>query len=203
MDERAAMSGKSVQTGSSTDRRSARTRRMLHQALMQLIVSKDYESITVQDLIDEADIGRSTFYAHYAGKDDLLRQGFEHLRAELGSAEKPGGVSEPLAFSAAMFVHAERYKDIYRALVGSRGNGIVLAEIRKVLLDRVLKDLGNFAAPDVPKELMARFLVDSFQSVLTWWLERRPKLSAGEIDTIFRNMLGPTLRSVSGSAAHR
>ena len=197
------MSGKSAQIGSSTDRRSARTRRLLHQALMQLIVSKDYESITVQDLIDEADIGRSTFYAHYAGKDDLLRQGFEHLRAELGSAASPGGVSEPLAFSAAMFAHAERYKHIYRALVGSRGNGIVLAEIRKVLLDRVGKDLGNCAAPDVPKELMARFLVDSFQSVLTWWLERRPKLSAGEIDTIFRNMLGPTLRSVLASARHR
>lgn len=194
------MSGKDRESGR-IDRRAARTRRMLHSALMQLIARKDYESITVQDLLDEADVGRSTFYAHYAGKDDLLRQGFEHLRAELTSAE--GLPGEPLAFSSAMFAHAERYKLIYRSLVGSRGNAIVLAEIRKILLDRVGKDLGNFNQADVPKELMARFLVDSFQSVLTWWLERRPKLSAAEIDAIFREMLAPSLRFGAGPAAGR
>jgi AcrR family transcriptional regulator len=49
------------------DRRAARTRRALHGALMSLILRKGYEAITVQDIIDEADVGRSTFYAHYTG----------------------------------------------------------------------------------------------------------------------------------------
>jgi AcrR family transcriptional regulator len=55
------------------DRRAARTRRALHGALMSLILRKGHEAITVQDIVDEADVGRSTFYAHYAGKS----QGFE------------------------------------------------------------------------------------------------------------------------------
>jgi AcrR family transcriptional regulator len=55
------------------DRRAARTRRSLHQALISLILRKGYDAITVQEIIDEADIGRATFYAHYRGKEDLLR----------------------------------------------------------------------------------------------------------------------------------
>ena len=65
------------------DRRVARTRRTLHEALIRLIKRKGYDALTVQEIIDEADIGRATFYAHYRGKDDLLRGGFERLRSEL------------------------------------------------------------------------------------------------------------------------
>jgi AcrR family transcriptional regulator len=68
------------------DRRAARTRRALHGALISLILRKGYDAITVQEIIDEADVGRATFYAHYRGKEDLLRGGFEELRAELRAA---------------------------------------------------------------------------------------------------------------------
>jgi len=56
---------------------------MLHEALIRLIVHKGYDALTVQEIIDEADIRRATFYAHYGGKGDLLRGGFERLRGEL------------------------------------------------------------------------------------------------------------------------
>lgn len=175
------------------DRRAVRTRRLLHQALMQLIVRKNYESITVQDLLDEADVGRSTFYSHYAGKDELLRRGFEQLRAELG-AESAAPELEPLGFSMAMFIHAERYKEIYRALVGGRGNTIVLGEIRRVLLELAEPQLEHSCADGVPRDLVARYVVDAFQSVLTWWLERRPELAAAEIDRMFRRLVLPSLQ---------
>ncbi|MFL6733421.1 MAG: TetR/AcrR family transcriptional regulator [Sphingomicrobium sp.] len=161
---------------------------------MQLIVRKDYESITVQDLLDKADIGRSTFYAHYAGKDDLLRKGFEQLRTELTAACNDSGPA-PLAFSSAMFAHAERYKDIYRALVGGRGNSIILGEIRRVLLESVEPQLKRTGKNDAPTELLARYVVDAFQSVLTWWLERRPDLSSEQIDRMFRQLVVPSLKS--------
>jgi AcrR family transcriptional regulator len=194
------MSGKTETNALPIDRRSARTRRLLHQALMQLIIRKDYESITVQDLLDEADIGRSTFYAHYAGKDDLLRKGFEHLRTELTAACDGVGPA-PLAFSSAMFAHAERYKEIYGALVGSRGNSIVLAEIRRVLLEFIEPQLKGAAAGDVPSELVARYIADGFQSMLTWWLERRPELTSREVDRMFGQLVLPSLKSQLTSSA--
>lgn len=54
------------------DRRVRRTRRALHQALIGLMLERGYARITVQDILDRADVGRSTFYAHFRNKDDLL-----------------------------------------------------------------------------------------------------------------------------------
>jgi AcrR family transcriptional regulator len=65
------------------DRRSARTRAMLQHALLSLIAKKRYEAITIKDICEAANVGRSTFYEHYTGKDDLKRCGLEHLRAVL------------------------------------------------------------------------------------------------------------------------
>ena len=62
------------------DRRIPRTRAMLQHALTSLILKKGYEATTIQDICDAANVGRSTFYAHYTSKDDLKRSGFEHLR---------------------------------------------------------------------------------------------------------------------------
>ena len=58
--------------GARPDRRVARSRRALKEALTDLILEQGYESVTVQDVIDRADVGRSTFYAHFVDKDDLL-----------------------------------------------------------------------------------------------------------------------------------
>ena len=64
-----------------TDRRVHRTRRLLHKALMSLILEKKYEFITVQEVLDRADVGRSTFYMHFQDKDDLLFSGFQYLES--------------------------------------------------------------------------------------------------------------------------
>src|SRR5918995_228998 len=131
------------------DRRAARTQKALHGALMSLIVRKGYEAITVQDIIDEADVGRSTFYSHYTGKEDLLRSGFQTLRAELAEAQRTAGAKseaaqdEPLGSSLAMFEHACQYRHIYKALLGGRGSVIAVNEIRRVLSEIVKKELSG------------------------------------------------------------
>jgi AcrR family transcriptional regulator len=199
------------------DRRAARTRRSLHGALMSLILRKGYEGITVQDIIDEADIGRSTFYAHYTGKEDLLRSGFDMLRAEMAEvqraarADAQGSQREPLAFSLAMFEHIAGYADIYRALVGGRGGLVAINEIRRILSDMVKTELS--AARDnrgIARELRLQFVVDTFLTVLIWWLERKPTLAPHEVDAMFRSLaldgIGPSIGARSrrdrGRARH-
>jgi AcrR family transcriptional regulator len=178
------------------DRRAARTRRALHEALISLILRKGYEATTIQDLINEADVGRSTFYAHYTGKDDLLRGGFERLRADLTEmrGRRPAGGetkrSEPLRFSLALFQHADGYKDVYRALVGGRGGTIAMSEIRGVLFEFVRKELSSAKRNGaVPRELALQFIVSAFLAVLTWWLERKPELTPPEVDGMFRRLV--------------
>jgi AcrR family transcriptional regulator len=187
------------------DRRTARTRRALHEALMSLILRQGYEAITVQDIIDEADVGRSTFYAHYTGKEDLLRSGFETLRALLtetqlnAAAEDPETPDEPLRFSLAMFEHACEYKHVYRALVGGLGGVVAVNEIRRILADLVRKDpsaIGNDEA--IPQEIRVQFVVDTFITVLSWSLLRKPSLHPSRMNGIFRQLVmhGLSLKAV-------
>ena len=70
----------------STNRRVRRTHRSLHNVLMSLILEKNYDAITVQQILDRADVGRSTFYAHFDGKDELLLSGTDDLRNTLDAA---------------------------------------------------------------------------------------------------------------------
>ncbi|WEX87784.1 TetR/AcrR family transcriptional regulator [Sinorhizobium garamanticum] len=179
-----------------TDRRTARTQKALHGALMSLILRKGYEAVTVQDIIDEADVGRSTFYSHYAGKEDLLRSGFQALRMELAQTQHAAGATsdgsrgEPLGFSLAMFEHAGEYKHIYRALVGERGVVVAINEIRRILSEIVRKELSGMQKDAaVPREVHTQFVVGTFVTVLTWWLERRPKLAPPQVDAIFRRLV--------------
>src|SRR6266699_2193230 len=106
------------------DRRISRTRMMLQHALNSLIQKKDYEAITIKDICDAANVGRSTFYAHYTSKDDLKRKGFDKLRKELVDRQKDALATaaddrdRSLGFSLTMFEHARDHVDHYRARVG-------------------------------------------------------------------------------------
>ena len=112
---------------------------MLHRALNALILKTGYEAITIKDICDAANVGRSTFYAHYTSKDELKRSGFEPLRRQLVDRQKEAQSKAVdrkdrlLAFSLTMFEHARDHKEHYRALVGSRGGTVSLGTIRKML----------------------------------------------------------------------
>jgi AcrR family transcriptional regulator len=180
------------------DRRIARTRGMLQHALVSLILKKGYEAITVEDICEEANVGRSTFYAHFTGKDDLKRSGLEHLRKLLVERQKealatPGDIRErSLGFSLSMFEHARDHKDLYRAMVGGRGGAIGLASIRQILSDLVRSELtataGKSSADAIPRELVVHYLVGAYMAVLTWWLDGGAKLPPQRMDAMFRRL---------------
>jgi AcrR family transcriptional regulator len=187
------------------DRRVARTRRTLHEALIRLILRRGYDALTVQEIIDEADVGRATFYAHYRGKDDLLRGGFERLREELRSARLQAHRSKrgrPLPFSLAMFEHACAYSEVYRAMLGGQGSNIATNEIRRVLTEFVKEDLSEFGDDvAVPRDLRLQFVVVTFLTALTWCLEKRPKLQPSQIDEMFRHLVTRGIGRAIGAKA--
>src|SRR5260370_17924001 len=102
--------GRGLVTAEPRDRRVQRTKKLLHKALMSLILEKKYESITVQEILDRADVGRSTFYMHFRDKDELLFSGFQYLQSFLesvpeASATIPGKSDERITrFTLALSV---------------------------------------------------------------------------------------------------
>lgn len=177
----------------SIDRRAARTRKALQGALIALITRKGYEAVTVQDIIDEADVGRSTFYAHYTGKDDLLRKSFEQLRALLVDEQRDSAdqvrSKDALLFSRAVFEHACEYRHAYRALVGSRGGVVAANELRRIIGDAVRKELApRLGASTVPPDVVVQFVVGTFLTVLSSSLRRRPAMPPAEMEKVFRQL---------------
>jgi AcrR family transcriptional regulator len=180
------------------DRRVARTRAMLQKAHISLILEKGYEAITVDDICDAANVGRSTFYAHYTSKDDLRRSGLEHLRKELVDRQRdalatPGDIRDrSLGFSLTMFEHAHDHIDLYRALVGGRGGAVALGTIRRILSDLVRYELAatvdKKSADVIPRELVVQYVVGAFMAVMTWWLDGGAKLPPRRIDAMFRRL---------------
>ena len=180
------------------DRRILRTKAMLQQALNSLIPKKGYEAITIKDICEAANVGRSTFYAHYTSKDDLKRSGFEPLRkllidrqrAALATARGDG--SRNLGFSLPMFEHARDHRAHYRALVGSRGGTVSLATIRKMLSDLARDKLPITAeknsADAIPGELVIQYVVGAYMAIMTWWLDAGAKVPPDRMDAMFRRL---------------
>src|SRR5262245_57855262 len=81
------------------DRRVRRTRRLLREALLSLTLEKGYDQVTVQEVLDRADVGRATFYAHFTDKDDLLISGLlelrDSLREQLATMVRSDGSTRP------------------------------------------------------------------------------------------------------------
>ncbi|MDB5606246.1 MAG: Transcriptional regulator [Bradyrhizobium sp.] len=180
------------------DRRIARTRATPQHGLNFLILKKGYEAITITDICDAANVGRSTFYAHYTSKDDLKRSGLEPLRRLLVDRQrealaKSGDIRDrSFAFSLPMFEHARDHRDHYRALVGGRGGTVSLGTIRQILSDLVRDELAaavhKKSEDTIPRELVVQYVVGAYMAVLTWWLDGGAKLPAQRIDAMFRRL---------------
>ena len=185
------------------DRRVRRTHDVLHRALISLIVEKSYEVITVQDILDRANVGRSTFYTHYVGKQHLLRAGLQHLKEELlkhqqaARASKATPKDRVLAFSLPLFEHVDSYRPVYHAIVGRQSGTIVMSELRALLAELVQNDLKSLSPDErpanVPRNAVTQFVVGALISVITWWLDERSKLSPAKADAIFRRATLPAI----------
>jgi len=192
------------------DRRVQRRRRLLHKALMSRVLEKKYESITVQEILDRADVGRSTFYTHFQDKDELLVSGFENVKNLLQSAQAAGSGSVAktyeriIGFSLAMFEHANEYRAVNRALLGSNAEAIVRRQIHAALAGVISQEVrremqeGKRANYPVSAELLTHFLVSTYISVLTWWLKSRNPVPPEDINAAYRHLVLPCLASIFG-----
>jgi AcrR family transcriptional regulator len=181
-----------------TDRRVRRTRELLRRALLSLVQEKGYDRITVQDILDRADVGRSTFYAHYRDKDDLLRAGFEDIRAALAAerdaAEK--GVGRKVEFLQPMLVvfqHVGRHRDFWESLSRKGGADLVARILRESVSDLVREHFRS-QFPDArgnqtQLEAAIQFVTGACMGLVVWWLEDDHVLyPAEEIHSIFRRL---------------
>jgi AcrR family transcriptional regulator len=190
-----------------TDRRSLRTRRLLTNALIELMLEKRFDAISVQDILDRADIGRSTFYGHFSSKEALLYsslgemlQTLELHMAQDGGAKKDG-VRPALLPSLGLFLHVKQHQRLYRALFSSNGLEPITSNLQQQLaqivehnLSALLPELSAGRQPTVPLPILADFVAGAFLTLLRKWIEGNDIYTPEQIDAMFQRMVLPGVK---------
>lgn len=182
------------------DRRIQRTRQLLQNALVDLILEKGYEAITVQDILDRANVGRTTFYERFYDKDDLLLSGFTHLRDDFEQylAGQVVDDESPWQLSLSMFRHAQNHRPLYQAMAGKQGGNLAVEYIQKYLtiyLRDHLKNMLGRHRQSPPPEILTQFIVSAFMGLLTWWLNNDSPYTAEQMNAFFRQLVEPGVGS--------
>jgi AcrR family transcriptional regulator len=187
--------------GARPDRRVARSRRALKEALTDLILERGYEAVTVQDVIDRADVGRSTFYAHFLDKDDLLMAILADL--DMPAPDHTTWTANDPAFgwTLELFRHFGSGRRLFTAVAGSQSGGLARRETTRRLEDLARAELSRVGAGkklDAPRlEIVVRFLVGTFIGFMDWWMrEANEQLPAEQVDHAFRSLVLPGVANV-------
>jgi AcrR family transcriptional regulator len=170
------------------DRRILRTRDTLGDALVALMHEKNFEEITVQDVLDRAGVGRSTFYVHYRDKDDLFLSDVEDFLEQVSSALKRQGASpKRLLPVREFFTHIREVREFLAALVRSGKVNDVWALARGVFARSIEERLQMAGVEMEParRSAQAHALAGSFFSLLDWWIDKGMKLDPKEMDDLF------------------
>jgi AcrR family transcriptional regulator len=192
------------------DRRVRRTRELLRNALTSLILEKGYERVTVQDICDRADVGRSTFYAHFQDKEELLLSGFDDLKQELRQAfadhERQTAARDPNPGSWAALA-VIKYLAGYRAvssMLGRRGSVVALARLRRILSellrDHLQVQLDPTTGTRVPMEVAVEVAVASLLGLIDWWLDHDRPYSPEQLEEMYRRLTEPGIRAALAPA---
>jgi AcrR family transcriptional regulator len=183
------------------DRRSERTRQLLNTALIELMLEQRYDEITVQDIIDRANIGRSTFYAHYLDKEDLLVSGFTRVLDTLSeqSHQRDSAAGQAPPSLVRFFQHVQSHHQLYKALV--RGGGIdrLFKKSHQYMRQNIEQHLAELIPPGQPPAaslpLVADYLAGAILSMLTWWLDNEMPYTPEQMDALFQQLVRPGVQA--------
>ncbi|MCP4541806.1 MAG: TetR family transcriptional regulator, partial [Chloroflexi bacterium] len=191
------------------DRRAVRSKRLIIGALRELLLEKDYKKISVSDIVERADIGRATFYAHFEDKRDLSRYMFsllltqieQEIQTILEESGGPDNAYQKLVPSLALFRISEEKHRWFK--MNAINPEIGLGMLVKPLVKRLEVQLDTMALADsstqIPRRIATTFLISGLVSLLTDWVMDDMPAPPEEMDRMYQTLAEPTLNRLLGS----
>ncbi len=186
------------------DRRQQKTRAAIFAAFSALLAEKSYGKITVQQIIDTADIGRTTFYAHFETKDDLLKalceELFGHIILSAMDRTHTHGLypdeNAPESVFCHLLHHLQENENNILQLLSCESSELFLRYFKNSLNELVedqLVDKNRKTHGDIPRDLLVNHISTSFVEMVLWWIKGRMKQTPEELDRYFLAVIGPIL----------
>lgn len=179
------------------DRRIQRTRILLRDALMRLVEQKGYDEITIQDIADEANVARTTFYLHFKDKDELLfdtmREMYDALYEQV-QASNLKCLTNTAQCDDTDFRHVSEHAEFYRILFSERGSAAFMVQVQRYLAESIMKTIlpeieQVEGQPRIPVEIMAHAYAGAQIGVMKWWLDNEQPYSSEEMACMVESLL--------------
>ena len=179
------------------DRRVQRTRKLLREALMVLILEEGYDAISIQDITDKANLGRATFYLHFKDKDELLLDVMDQFMADFLDqvpqfSQAQWRLEDTKAITKLFDFAADHY-DLYRILIigsggitASRQLHRTIAENIKACIQKEIEE--EDASPVIPAAFIANHFAGSLLATIYWWLDSDLQYTAEEMAEMFQKI---------------
>jgi AcrR family transcriptional regulator len=177
--------------------------------LIALLLAKPFEEITVQEVLDRARVSRSTFYAHYRDKHDLLVSDVDDFLAAMSTLlERRGDRSGRLAPVAELFEHVAQARELYAVMMGfdrvfdlrELGEG----HLARGIATRLARAPWAAALPAETRGALAHGYAGSLFALLAWWVRQGMVPSAAEMDRFFHaSIVGHAAEGRSPAAPRR
>ena len=181
------------------ERRRKKTHQAILKAFQELLARKRYESITVQEIIDAADVGRSTFYTHFETKDMLLRAMCEDMFAHVledvsdeGTHDFSRDADNPAVIVSHMLFHLQDQQKNIRGLLTCESRDIFLSYFRAKLCETLTARghvlLRRHALPD---DFLIAHITGSFVQMVEWWMQGGCRQTPEEMTEMFSAVITP------------
>ncbi len=179
------------------DRRVQRTRKMLRESLMALILEEGYDAISIQDITDKANLGRATFYLHFKDKDELLLEVMDQLMADFFDqvpqlSEAQWRLEDTKAIMK-LFDFAANHYDLYRILIFGSGGITASRQLHQNIASNVARCIQveikrSGSEPEIPPEFIANHFAGSLLATIYWWLDNDLPYSVEEMASMFQKI---------------
>ena len=184
-----------------SDRRSRRSRRLIVDALLALLREKRYDRITVQEIIERADVGRTTFYAQFRNKEHVLESELERVFGLLHTPHLASAAesADQLLPSLGLFRHVQEQQPLYPALIRGLATAPHYQAVHRLLRDRAAEQLalaGGSRTLGVPPEIIADYLAGTLLTLVHWWLDHGLSYRPEQMDAFFQQLVMPGVRAL-------
>jgi AcrR family transcriptional regulator len=186
-----------VTTAARPDRRAQRTRALLVGAFNELVLERGYAALTVRDIIEHANVGRSTFYEHFENKDDILRRS---LRPVFGVLADAVGSAQPLAPVEDILAHLRENGRLARALLNGSTHYLMLRILADLIEERLstLPPAPRDAQQLAPAASVAAHLAGGQLALIEAWLASKTPCPATQLAHALCAGANASLRALSG-----
>lgn len=178
------------------DRRQRKTREAIFRAFTESLSQKDFSQITVGEIIQRADIGRATFYAHFETKDSLLKEFCQELFCHIFDTENNSGCGHRHIFDCDgsdsvflhLFQHLQNDDNHIISLLSSQNNELFLRYFRsdlEALIESQLPLFEGRKSKEIPEAFWKNHIVSTFVDTLKWWIHNGRKESPQVITEYF------------------